>query len=82
MSDVVTPDHARDAAGVRAALALLARTSDARALGFAEGTDPSLAAAVAAEPALEAFLHHGEFSGFDRTRTALAQLARALRSAA
>jgi len=82
MRDVVAPDHERDAAEVRAALARLAGTSDARALGFAERGDPALAAAIAAEPALAAFVHHGDFSAFEHTRAALRELARALRCAA
>lgn len=82
MRDVVAADHERDAAAVRAALARLAETSDARALGFAERGDPALAAAVAAEPALAAFLHHRDFSSFEQTRVALREVALALRCAA
>jgi type III secretion protein N (ATPase) len=80
MRDVVTDEHLRDAATVRGALALLAETRDARALGFAERADPALAAAVAAEPALAAFLQHAERSDFAQTRAALGALARTLRS--
>lgn len=82
MRDVVSVDHERDASAVRAALALLAGTSDARALGFEQRGDPALAAAVSAEPAIAAFLHHGERSGFAQTRAALRELAHALRSVA
>jgi FliI/YscN family ATPase len=58
MESVVTPEHGRAASRVRAALALLARCEDARALGL-EPADPATAAAIAAEPALEALLRQG-----------------------
>jgi flagellum-specific ATP synthase len=53
---VVTAAHACDAALVRATLALLAETKDARMMGLAREGDPALAAAVRAEPAIAAFL--------------------------
>ncbi len=56
MSGVVGDDHARHAAAVRVALARLAETSEARALGLANYGDAALAAAVEAESALQAFL--------------------------
>jgi len=56
MSDVVSAGHARDATAVRAALARLSETGEARALGLANYADPALAAAVEAEGALQAFL--------------------------
>lgn len=56
MSAVAGAQHARDAAAVRAALALLAESRDARALGLASLADPALARAVSAEPELLAFL--------------------------
>ncbi len=55
MPEVVSPAHAADARSVRAALALLDESKDARALGMATAGD-RLAAAVTAQPALEAFL--------------------------
>jgi len=55
MDAVVTAAHYRAATRVRAALALLARSEDARSLGL-EPADPPTIAAVAAEPRLEALL--------------------------
>ncbi len=56
-ADVVTPAHARAAQVVRAALAALEASRDARALGLDPAAgDPLLARAVAAEAALAAFL--------------------------
>ncbi len=75
MRDVVSADHARAAARVRAALALLAETSDARAVGLAERNDPALAAALRAETALGSFLQHGEPSTFARSYAALHEVA-------
>ena len=79
MSDVVSSAHRRDAATVREALALLAETSEARALGLARPGDPVLAAALAAEPQLLGFLHSGTANGFAATRAELREIARALR---
>lgn len=56
MANVVSAEHARDAAAVRTALARLAETSEARALGLANHADAALAAAVEAQAALTAFL--------------------------
>ena len=56
MGAVVSPGHACDAETVRAALGLLAQTKDVRSLGLSDNRDRKLAAAVAAEPALCAFL--------------------------
>ncbi len=81
MRDVVSEEALRDAATVRAALALLAQTRDARTLGVAEG-DPALAAAVAAEPALAAFLQHPRRSSVAETNAALREVAQTLRRAA
>ena len=75
MRDVVSADHARAAARVRAALALLAETSDARAVGLAERNDPALDAALRAETALGSFLQHGEPSTFTRSYAALHEVA-------
>jgi ATP synthase in type III secretion protein N len=58
MSAVVTAEHAAAAASVRAALAALARSEDARALGL-EPADPLTRSAVAAEPQLERLLRQG-----------------------
>jgi flagellum-specific ATP synthase len=55
MNDVVQASHRRAAARVRQTLALLARTADARDLGFAVPT-PELERAVADAPAIDAFL--------------------------
>lgn len=75
MPAVVDAAHARRAARVRAAIALLDRIADARALGF----DPSEAAArraVAAEERIERFLRQGaRAAGSSETVAALADLA-------
>ena len=64
MNAVVSGEHARDARTVRAAIALLAETRDARALGFeADGAD--LRAALAAEPQLSAFCYGEAGAGAD-----------------
>jgi type III secretion protein N (ATPase) len=78
MRDVVTDEHGAAADAVRAALALLADTHDLRALGLAQVQDPMLARAVAAEPALHAFLAQREPSPAEQTRARLAELADAL----
>ena len=74
MNDVAGAQTAADARRVRATLALLAQTRDARDVGLA-AIDPALATAVAAEPALEAFLRQGDPSSPDETRRALRSLA-------
>lgn len=56
LSEVASPQHLRDASTVRSALARLAATSEARALGLAASGDLELAAAVAAEGAIGAYL--------------------------
>ncbi len=58
MCDIVSGPHLRDAAAIRAALALLARFRDARALGI-EPAEPHVRAAIAAEPQLESLLRQG-----------------------
>jgi len=74
MLSVVSNDHARDARAVRAALALLAQTADARAVGLAnEGF--ALRAAIAAEPAFEAFLRQTEPCAPEYTLRSLQSLA-------
>ena len=79
MNDVAATQTAADARRVRAALALLARTKDARDVGLA-AIDSALATAVAAEPALEAFLRQAAPSSPDETRCALRSLATLLES--
>lgn len=59
MTDVVDPEHASAARRVRAAIAALARTADARDLGIASA-DEALRRAVACEPRIEAFLRQNE----------------------
>jgi FliI/YscN family ATPase len=60
-SDAVTSEEQRsDARSVRRALAILAQTRDARSVGLAPSDDPLLRAAVAAEPAIDAFLRQRE----------------------
>jgi FliI/YscN family ATPase len=59
MAEVVPAAHARDAATVRAALETLESTRELRRAGLADITDRSLALALAAEPALTAFVHEG-----------------------
>jgi type III secretion protein N (ATPase) len=80
MSGVVSAEHARAAASVRAALASLAATRDARELGFA--VPPAVAALVACEAELEAFLRAPGPSDPAETRRGLAMLGRSLASAA
>ena len=59
MAAVTSPRHRDRAARVRAALAWLARTAEARGLGIGS-TDPSAKVFLAAEPAIEALLCQGE----------------------
>ncbi len=75
MGDVVAAEHARDAARVRAALALLAQTSDARAVGLLERPDPALAVALDSETAIAAFLRQAEPHAFASTRADLRAVA-------
>ncbi len=58
MEAVVSPEHSAGARAVRAALAMLAESSDARAVGMAAASE-RLTLAVAAEPALHAFMRRG-----------------------
>jgi type III secretion protein N (ATPase) len=78
MNGVVSREHGRAAAHIRSALALLAQTSDARALGLADRSQPALAAALAAEPELSALVHRTEPSGWRATQAALYGVAQAL----
>jgi type III secretion protein N (ATPase) len=75
MAGVVDAAWRADAARVRAALAYLAETADAREMGFAGRADPAAEAALAAEPAIEAFLRHAGRSPAAATRAALRELA-------
>ncbi|MDQ2908930.1 MAG: EscN/YscN/HrcN family type III secretion system ATPase [Candidatus Eremiobacteraeota bacterium] len=74
MDAVADRAHLAAAQTVRAALALLARTKDARELGLAEMT-PVLAAASAAEPHLAAFLRQSGPATPQETLHALTALA-------
>ena len=56
MNEVVDAAHARSAARIREALAMLDETREARMFGLAPGADPRLDAALRAEPAMHAFL--------------------------
>ncbi|MHB8148239.1 MAG: EscN/YscN/HrcN family type III secretion system ATPase [Vulcanimicrobiaceae bacterium] len=58
MAQVATPEHLRSASAVRWALALLARTQEARSLGIT-CEDPGLAAALRAETALRGLMEQG-----------------------
>jgi len=82
MPDVVSAAHARDAAAVRAALALLAATKDARSLGLSRAPDARLEAALEAEPALQEFLRQRGPATLAETQALLATLASAVRSRA
>jgi type III secretion protein N (ATPase) len=78
MGDVVAGDHVRYASRVRAALALLAETKDGRDLGMFALPGPALAAAIAAEPAIEALVRSRARTGFAETRAALRAVAELL----
>ncbi|MBD5636096.1 MAG: hypothetical protein IAI49_16635, partial [Candidatus Eremiobacteraeota bacterium] len=79
MAGVVDVRHARDAARIRAALARLAETKDAREMGLAS-RDIADAANVAAEPHIESFLYSSAPSDPEQTRDALHALASVLAS--
>jgi ATP synthase in type III secretion protein N len=75
MAIVATEHHVRNARSICRALALLARTDDARRLGI-EPVDPSARRAVTAEPRLEAFLRQeGHLSDPIATLAAMTGLA-------
>lgn len=59
MESVVSDEHTRAARSVRRAIALLAESADARALGIVP-SDPDVARAAAQEQALEFFLRQGK----------------------
>ena len=73
-ADVVEPAHLAAAGALRAAVAALDASREARGFGLEpERTDPALARAVAAEAAIAAFLRQGpEPSAPDATLAALA----------
>jgi flagellum-specific ATP synthase len=75
MNGVIAESHLADAAAVRGALALLAKTADARTVGLAGGDDRALQAAVAAEPAIDAFLRQREPARSAETLRSLHSLA-------
>ena len=75
MHDVVTPDHERSALAVRGALALLAQTADARAVGLANLDDPKLEAAIRTETAIGMFLRQREAAREAETLAALHSVA-------
>jgi len=54
---------------------LLAKTADARGVGLAPGEDRALQAAVAAEPAIDAFLRQRDSAPVRETLRALHSLA-------
>ncbi|MGH7708695.1 MAG: EscN/YscN/HrcN family type III secretion system ATPase [Vulcanimicrobiaceae bacterium] len=60
MPHIVGGEHRTAAAVVRAALAVLDETREARRLGIGERDDPPLARAIACEPQLEAFLRQAD----------------------
>jgi type III secretion protein N (ATPase) len=76
MEDCASPEHVRDAARVRAALAYLAGSRDAREMGLATASDSHATAALAAEPTIESFLRS---SGTSHPRRTVAELARVAR---
>ncbi|HEX3464606.1 MAG TPA: hypothetical protein VHS78_11210 [Candidatus Elarobacter sp.] len=75
LADVASAEHLRAARVVRAAVAALDESRDARSLGIVPA-DPFLARCVACEPALERFFRQGaEPSSLRETLTALRALA-------
>jgi flagellum-specific ATP synthase len=83
MNDIVTPEHRRDAALVRGAIATLEQAEDLFAIGaYRPGGDPTLDAAVAVREAIEALVFDGAGpSGHRDPVTALSGVARRLREA-
>ncbi len=78
MGDCASPEHARDAARVRAALAYLADSRDAREMGLAATPDSRASAALEAEPAIESFLRSSDVSPPEHTLAELCRVARML----
>ncbi len=82
MSGVVAAAHAAAAREVRGALALLAKTADARAIGLADLSDPALDRAVRAEAAIGTFLRQRDAVRAGETLTALHSVADLVRGGA
>ncbi len=79
MSDVAGPNHEDDARVVREALALLARTEDARTLGIMPA-DPFALRAIEAQPRLDALVRQGKLpSAPSESLSSLAAVADTLR---
>jgi FliI/YscN family ATPase len=78
MPDVVDAAHAADATALRAALALLAESEDARSLGLNDQAAPPLAAALAAEHEILAFLYSPRAAAPGSARADVHRLARLL----
>ncbi|MGB8205895.1 MAG: EscN/YscN/HrcN family type III secretion system ATPase, partial [Candidatus Baltobacteraceae bacterium] len=74
MNAVAGPRHRLDAQAFRAALARLHESKELRALGFA-GEEGELGRAVAAEPAMQAFLRQREPSTPEETLRSLRSVA-------
>jgi type III secretion protein N (ATPase) len=75
MAAVARVDHAVAAGRVRAALALLAASKDARSLGLVRDADATLSAAVSAECALATFFRQSEAADPTETLRSLDSLA-------
>lgn len=78
MPAVASAPHLLAARALRAALAALAATEEARSLGFARDGGGAAGTALAAEAALEAFLRQSEPASPEETLSALAELAASL----
>lgn len=79
MHAVVRAQHKEDAAVVRASLALLEQTKDARRLGFVNQADPALARAIAFSGDIDCFTAQTASSTPTQTLAELATLAEHLR---
>jgi type III secretion protein N (ATPase) len=75
MGGVISETHRSESDLVRSALALLAQTRDARAVGLATEGDRTLQAAVRAEPAIDAFLRQRDPVSPQETLRSLRSLA-------
>jgi type III secretion protein N (ATPase) len=78
MGDCASPEHVRDAACVRAALAYLHESRDAREMGLAATFDPRSTAALSAEATIESFLRSRGPSQPQQTIADLSRVARLL----
>lgn len=76
MPAITAPPHREAAATARRLLAAYEKARDLINIGaYAAGSDPEIDAAVAALPAINAFLQQGvEFSGFEATQSLLAAI--------